>query len=271
MEVNCVMNSKAKWLLGVLLPVWLPAMRSSAPPESIHGLPRCSYFIIVFCFLSRVHSVWKFHRRHSFSPRGSCTSQHPVVRLALPLPVVVLGTRELWPSGWASFCTGVRTQAGSAETPHVWLARSSYTGQSTSGSSSSFLRGYNHSASLPDRPLLVREIPVLVFLPPWLSLGLLFQASLKFLGRGTPSFASEASSWRSGHFNKVGQPSSLFFWQEKEMATHSCILAWRIPWTEEPLAGYGPQGHRESDTTEETEHTRTPCSPFFILLSVLGE
>ena len=22
--------------------------------------------------------------------------------------------------------------------------------------------------------------------------------------------------------------------QEKEMATHSCILAWKIPWTEEP-------------------------------------
>ena len=22
--------------------------------------------------------------------------------------------------------------------------------------------------------------------------------------------------------------------QEKEMATHSCILAWRVPWTEEP-------------------------------------
>ena len=70
-----------------------------------------------------------------------------------------------------------------------------------------------HSASLPDRPLLIREIPFLVFfLPPWLSLDLLFQASLKFLGRGTSSFASEASSWRSGHFNKVGQPSSLFVW-----------------------------------------------------------
>ena len=26
---------------------------------------------------------------------------------------------------------------------------------------------------------------------------------------------------------------------EKEMATHSSILAWRIPWTEEP-GGYGP-------------------------------
>ena len=36
---------------------------------------------------------------------------------------------------------------------------------------------------------------------------------------------------------------------EKEMATHSSILAWRIPWTEEP-AGYSSWGHKESDTTE---------------------
>ena len=35
---------------------------------------------------------------------------------------------------------------------------------------------------------------------------------------------------------------------EKEMATHSSILAWRIPWTEEP--GYSPRGCKESDTTE---------------------
>ena len=35
---------------------------------------------------------------------------------------------------------------------------------------------------------------------------------------------------------------------EKEMATHSSILAWRIPWTEEPcrLQSIGSQ---ESDTT----------------------
>ena len=38
---------------------------------------------------------------------------------------------------------------------------------------------------------------------------------------------------------------------EKEMATHSSILACRIPWTEEP-AGYSPWGHKESDTTEHT-------------------
>ena len=36
---------------------------------------------------------------------------------------------------------------------------------------------------------------------------------------------------------------------EKEMATHSSILAWRIPWTEEP-GGYCPWGLKESDTTE---------------------
>ena len=33
------------------------------------------------------------------------------------------------------------------------------------------------------------------------------------------------------------------------MATHSSILAWRIPWTEE-LGGLQSTGHKESDTTE---------------------
>ena len=28
---------------------------------------------------------------------------------------------------------------------------------------------------------------------------------------------------------------------DKEMSTHSSILAWRIPWTEEPV-GYSPKG-----------------------------
>ena len=36
---------------------------------------------------------------------------------------------------------------------------------------------------------------------------------------------------------------------EKEMATHSSILAWRIPWMEE-LGGLQSTGHKESDTTE---------------------
>ena len=37
---------------------------------------------------------------------------------------------------------------------------------------------------------------------------------------------------------------------EKEMATHSAILAWRIPWTEEPGGLHGPWGHKVSDMTE---------------------
>ena len=36
---------------------------------------------------------------------------------------------------------------------------------------------------------------------------------------------------------------------EKGMATHSCILAWRISWTEEP-GGLQSMGHKESDMTE---------------------
>ena len=36
---------------------------------------------------------------------------------------------------------------------------------------------------------------------------------------------------------------------EEEMATHSSILAWEIPWTEE-LVGYSPWGRKESDMTE---------------------
>ena len=36
------------------------------------------------------------------------------------------------------------------------------------------------------------------------------------------------------------------------MVTRSSILAWRVPWTEP--GGYSPQGHKESDTTEVTEH-----------------
>ena len=34
---------------------------------------------------------------------------------------------------------------------------------------------------------------------------------------------------------------------EKEMATHSSILAWRILWME---VGHSPWGHKDSDTTE---------------------
>ena len=42
---------------------------------------------------------------------------------------------------------------------------------------------------------------------------------------------------------------------EKEMATHSSILAWRIPWTKRSLVGYSPWACKESDTTKWLTHT----------------
>ena len=41
---------------------------------------------------------------------------------------------------------------------------------------------------------------------------------------------------------------------EKELATHSSILTWRIPWTEEP-GGLQSMGSKESDMTEPLTHT----------------
>ena len=45
----------------------------------------------------------------------------------------------------------------------------------------------------------------------------------------------------------VGDPVRSLGWQdplEKGMATHSSILAWRIPWTEEPGRLHSPWGHK---------------------------
>ena len=42
---------------------------------------------------------------------------------------------------------------------------------------------------------------------------------------------------------------------EKDMATHSIILAWGIPWTEEPVR-LQSMGLKELDMTEHT-HTHT--------------
>ena len=47
---------------------------------------------------------------------------------------------------------------------------------------------------------------------------------------------------------------------EKEMATHSSILAWRIPWTEEPggLQSMGSQRVRHNWSDWTHTHTHTP-------------
>ena len=47
------------------------------------------------------------------------------------------------------------------------------------------------------------------------------------------------------HVQSLGQEDAL----EKEIATHSSTLAWKIPWTEEPR-GARSWGCKESDTAD---------------------
>ena len=51
---------------------------------------------------------------------------------------------------------------------------------------------------------------------------------------------------RETRVRSLSQEDSL----EKEMATHSSTLAWKIPWTEKP-GRLQSMGRKESDTTEQ--------------------
>ena len=52
---------------------------------------------------------------------------------------------------------------------------------------------------------------------------------------------------------------------EEGMATHSGILTWRIPWTEESR-GLQSMGSKELDMTEATQHTHNESYKFKSLL-----
>ena len=45
---------------------------------------------------------------------------------------------------------------------------------------------------------------------------------------------------------------------EKDMATQSRVLAWEIPWTEDP-GELKSWGHKESDTTEQLSMDTRTC------------
>ena len=66
---------------------------------------------------------------------------------------------------------------------------------------------------------------------------LLFWAS--FIAQLVKNLPAMWETW----VRSLGREDSL----EKEMATHSNVLAWRIPWTEEP-GGLQSMGSQESDT-----------------------
>ena len=72
---------------------------------------------------------------------------------------------------------------------------------------------------------------------PGRALGLQEEGASKYLGVPSLCWASLVAqtvknlpSVQKTQVQSLGQDDSL----EKEMATHSSILAWRIPWTEEP-------------------------------------
>ena len=63
-----------------------------------------------------------------------------------------------------------------------------------------------------------------------------------------PPAVWETWAWSQGQENPL----------EKETATLSSILAWRIPWTEEPGGLYSPWGYRESDTMHHVTFLKNP-------------
>ena len=64
------------------------------------------------------------------------------------------------------------------------------------------------------------------------------------------------ATWET-QVRSLGQVDPL----EKEMATHSSILAWKSPWTEEP-GGLQSMGCKESGTAEQLHFGKggSPCS-----------
>ena len=61
---------------------------------------------------------------------------------------------------------------------------------------------------------------------------------------------------------------------EKETATHSSILAWRIPWIEEPGGLHSPWGRQSGDlVTKPPQHHHKYALPFCsgVLLGYEGE
>ena len=50
---------------------------------------------------------------------------------------------------------------------------------------------------------------------------------------------------------------------EKEMTTHSSILAWKIPWTEEP--GFSPRGGKSRTRLSDNHHRALPADNVFLI------
>ena len=74
-------------------------------------------------------------------------------------------------------------------------------------------------------------------------------------------------SANAGDIRNMGLIPGLGRPLEKGMATHSSILAWKIPGKngQKSLAGYSPWGCKESDMTEATWHAHTTPTRKYLL------
>ena len=114
-----------------------------------------------------------------------------------------------------------------------------------------------------------------IFLPPGPS-PYVVTAVILFLGHQKTSWFISLSldlqhQRRRWHPTPVLLPGKSQGWRslvglEKEMATRSSVLAWRIPGTGEP-GGLPSMGHTESDMTEATQQQQQTCTiiPFTAL------
>ena len=74
--------------------------------------------------------------------------------------------------------------------------------------------------------------------------------------------ACSAESW----FRSLGQEDSL----EEEMATHSSILAWQIPWTEQPNKLWGCKSQTRPKRLNHHHTSSNRPSHSFLYLSILA-
>ena len=76
---------------------------------------------------------------------------------------------------------------------------------------------------------------------------------MEYVGGMVAQTVKRLSTMRETWVRSLDREDSL----EKEMATHSSTLAWKIPWTAELGAGHCPWGRKESGTTERLRfHSR---------------
>ena len=102
---------------------------------------------------------------------------------------------------------------------------------------------------------------------PLVDKGWKYTCMLNSLSIHTHMWASQVAQWVKNlpAVQEMQEKWIQFLVQEDPLeegtATHSSILAWRIPWTEEP-GGLQSVGHKEWDVTKVTEHTHTPLCEY---------